>query len=76
MFLVLIYEGVERYDNTTVLFIETHWITGTTIMLYFKFLSNFYWGKKVGLVYDNAPSYYSKAVNDYAKAWNENPKKN
>ena len=42
-------------------------------MLYFKYFSNFYRGKKVGLVYDKAPSHCSKAINDYVKCWNDNP---
>ena len=44
---------MEEYKDiikSTVLFTETHWMTSTTNMLYFKYLSNFYKGKKVGLV--------------------------
>ena len=59
--------------KSTVLFIDTHWTTSATNMFYLKYLSIFYRGKKVGLVYDKAPSNYSKAVNDYAKCWNDNP---
>ena len=61
---------IEEYKDMTkaiVLFTDTHWMTSATNILYFKYLSNFYWGKKVGLVYDKAPSHCSKAVNDYVK---------
>ena len=44
-----------------------------TNMLHSKYLSNFYKSKTVGLVYDKAPSHYSKAVNDYMKSGNNNP---
>ena len=35
-------------------------------------MSKFYRGKKVGLVYDNVPINFSKAVKYYVKAWNKN----
>ena len=47
-------------------------MTSATNMLYFKYLSNFYEGKKIVLVYDKAPSHCSKAVKDYTKSWNDN----
>ena len=67
---------MKEYKGTTkaiVLFTDTHWMTSTTNMLYFKYLSNFYKGKKVGLVYNKAPSHCSKAINDYVKCSNDNP---
>ena len=35
--------------KATVLFTDTHWMTSATNMLYFKYLSNFYRGKKLVL---------------------------
>ena len=55
---VIIFTGVfsayltnECKDMTkaTVLFTDTHWMTSATNMLYFKYLSNFYRGKKLVL---------------------------
>ena len=66
---------IKEYKNktkSTVLFTDTHRTTSATNMLCFKYFSNFYQGKVFDLVYDNAPSRCSKAVNDYVKAWNEN----
>ena len=48
-------------------------MTSATNILYFKYLSNFYRGKKVGLVYNKSSSHCSKAVKDYVKYWNDNP---
>ena len=59
--------------KTAVLFTDTHWMTSAANMLYFEYLSNFYRGKKVGLVYDKTSSHCSKAVNNYVKYWNDNP---
>ena len=53
--------------KATVLFTDTHWMMSATNMLYSKYLSIFYRGKKVGLVYGKATSHCSKAVNDYVK---------
>ena len=59
--------------KATVLFADTYRTTSATNMLCFKYFSNFYQGNFFDLVYDNTPSRCSKAINDYVKAWNENP---
>ena len=67
LFGALLMKEYKGTTKATVPFTDTHWMTSDTNRLYFKYLSNFYKGKKVGLVYDKAPSHCSKAVNDYVK---------
>ena len=67
---------MNEYKDMTkaiVSFTDTHQTVSATNMLYFKYLSNFYRGKKFGIIYDKAPSYCSKAVKNYVKSWNDNP---
>ena len=73
VFGAILMKEYQKMTKATVLFTETHWMTSATNMLYFKYLSNFYKGKKVGLVYDKAPSHCSKGVNEFVKNWNDNP---
>ena len=54
--------------KATVLFTDTHWMMSATNMLYFKYFSHFYPGKKNSLVYDKALNYCSNVVNKYVKA--------
>ena len=46
VFGALLMNEYKEMTKATVLFTDTHWMTSATNMLYFKYLSNFYKGKK------------------------------
>ena len=49
VFSTLLMKEYKDMTKATVLFTVTHWMTSTTNMLYFKYLSNLYRGKKLVL---------------------------
>ena len=49
VFGALLMKKYKEMTKATVLFTDTHWMTSATNMLYFKYLSNFYKGKKLVL---------------------------
>ena len=46
VFGALLMKEYKEMTKATILFTDTHWMTSATNMLYFKYLSNFYKGKK------------------------------
>ena len=60
----------QTYTRSVVLFTESHWMTSETNILYFQYLRQCYPDKRIGLVYDNAPSHISKQVTDWIDDYN------
>ena len=66
----------QKYSNSTVLFTSNHWMTVETNILYFKYLKGLFPGRKIGLVYDHAPSHVSAEVKAWIQSHNENALEN
>ena len=66
----------QKYSNSTVLFTSYHWMTVETNILYFKYLKGLFLGRKIGLVYDHAPSHVSAEVKAWIQSHNENALEN
>ena len=63
----------KSFVKATVLFTKTHWMTVHCLQLYFKYLSCYYSGKRVGLVFDSAPTHLHKDLSIWLEDWNKNP---
>ena len=61
----------QKYSNSTVLFTSNHWMTVQANILYLRYLIGLFPKKKIGLIYDNAPSHVSSAVNTWINKCNE-----
>ena len=60
----------KSFAKTKVEFTESHWMTSATNILYLRYLKAYYPKKKIGLVYDNAPSHISKEVAQFIEKEN------
>ena len=59
----------QDYKTSAVLFTENHWMTAETNILYLQYLLDMYdYKKRIGLIYDHAPSHVCAQV----KLWVEN----
>ena len=43
------------------------------LMLFFKYLAEYYAGLKIGLAFDSAPTHLHKDLTDWLESWNKNP---
>ena len=66
----------QKYSESTVLFTQNHWMTAETNILYFKYLKGLFPGRKIGLIYDNAPSHVSSEVRTWIEEHNETVSEN
>ena len=60
----------QRYSKSTVLFTSNHWMTARTNILYLQYLLQLYPNKKIGLIYDHAPSHVSEEVKKWIEEYN------
>ena len=60
----------QSYSKSSVLFTSNHWMTVETYILYIKYLIGLFTGRKIGLIYDNAPSHVSAEVMDWITSYN------
>ena len=60
----------QGYSKSSVLFTSNHWMTAETNILYLQYLVSMFKGRKVGLIYDNAPSHVSAEVMDWIASYN------
>ena len=70
--------NMKRYRSVTkatILFTKTHWMTVHCLKLYFKYLSLYYPGKKIGLVYDSAPTHLHSELKEWLTLWNQDVNK-
>ena len=68
--------NMKKYKSetkATVLFSQTHWMTVHCLKLYFKYLAAYYPGKKIGLIYDSAPTHLHQNLKIWIDEWNKNP---
>ena len=66
----------QKYSRSTVLFTSNHWMTSQTNILYLRYLIGLFKGRKIGLIYDNAPSHVSKEVKDWINSYNKRAPEN
>ena len=52
----------QSHTKSTVVFTPSHWMTTGMMILYFKQLKGLFPGKKIGVIYDYAPSHYSAEI--------------
>ena len=60
----------QNYSKSSILFTSNHWITAKTNILYLQYLIGLFKGRKIGLIYDNAPSHVSTEVMDWITSYN------
>ena len=60
----------QTYSKSSVLFTSNHWMTAETNILYLQYLIGLFTGRKIGLIYDNAPSHVSAEVMDWITSYN------
>ena len=61
----------QHYSRSSVLFTSNHWMTSETNILYLQYLIGLFKGRKIGLIYDNAPSHVSAEVKDWITSHNK-----
>ena len=66
----------QNYSRSSVLFTSNHWMTAETNILYLMYLLDLFKGRKIGLIYDNAPSHVSKEVMDWIAQHNSKATEN
>ena len=66
----------QNYSKSSVLFTSNHWMTGETNILYLQYLIGLFKGRKIGLIYDNAPSHVSTEVMDWIASYNRKAPEN
>jgi hypothetical protein len=64
------------YTKSTVLFTANHWMTAETNVLYLQYLLQLYPQKRIGLIYDHAPSHVCNEVKAWVIAYNLSAPKN
>ena len=62
-----------KVTKATVLFTQSHWMTVHTMKIYFKYLAKHYPSRKIGLIYDSAPTHLSQEIKEWIRQWNLNP---
>ena len=60
----------QHYSRSSVLFTSNHWMTSETNILYLQYLIGLFKGRKIGLIYDNAPSHVSAEVMGWITSYN------
>ena len=52
----------QSYSRRSILFTSNHWMTAETNILYLQYLIGLIKGRKIGLIYVNAPSHVSDCI--------------
>jgi hypothetical protein len=63
------------YAKSTVLFTQNHWMTAETNILYLQYLIKIYPKKRIGLIYDHAPSHVCQVVDTWVSEYNRTAEK-
>jgi len=66
----------QGYSKSSVLFTSNHWMTAETNILYLQYLIGMFKRRKIGLIYDNAPSHVSAEVMDWITLYNSKASEN